>query len=857
MRNYIILNGTNSNTISGLLIQSLAPISKPLMRTETEEIDGRDGDIITPLGFSAYDKEITVGLYGNFDINEVIAFFNSEGTVTFSNEPDKYYNYQIINQIDFDRLVRFRTATVTFHIQPFKFATTGETQTLGGGDPVSDEGTNLVLDGSAEAPFNRLDLKGNATQTTYSGKNLFSGDFAQFDNTGGTGSTYAYFKLPTTDSYTISLIAKQTVTQPAQSKFFGFTASGGQASGGTNWVWNNTSASMTAGQVKSVTVQSGSIWNYISIYPATSATVEWLNENFYIQLEKGTLTSYEPYTNGPAPNPDYPQAIETVTGGQTVSVVGKNLFDKDSTDTVNGYLSSSNGAFVSGGGSYATKNATFLPAGDYVASQMLEKVCHYALDGSYIGLITRTGSSNEKFAMPSNGYVRLQFPSSFNIDTFQLELGSQASDYTPYQGQSYEVNLGKNLLQQLTGQDNNGLTGVTNADGSITVTGTATNTYSFFTTKGVQDIPAGTYTFSDGLDGQTYRCIARFFYADNTYVECDLRNQGAGKSFTLTETATKCELRIANITSGTAYNFTVKPQVELGQATTYAPYFTPIELAAIPNTDYKDKPVKVGDTWYIRRMVGKVDLGTLTWVSEEQFASGQFRATMVGLPEQPLLNGGLLCPIFIWQQGGVTYMSLQDGHMSVTNSQAMPLLRVRNSASYSSMSASDFKTAMNGIVLYYALAEPIDEEITNENLISQLDAIDSEAHAYKGRTHITALAATGNAPHIIAAEVVADASGTITNAGNIYSKPKLTVYGTGNIGIYLNGVQMFQVALGSDGYITIDTNLMEAYKDNLQTLKNRQVTGDYSNFKLPVGANTISFSGSVTQCIVENFSRWL
>ena len=43
--NYVILNGVKSTTIKGLLIQSLPPISKPLMRTSIEEIDGRDGDI--------------------------------------------------------------------------------------------------------------------------------------------------------------------------------------------------------------------------------------------------------------------------------------------------------------------------------------------------------------------------------------------------------------------------------------------------------------------------------------------------------------------------------------------------------------------------------------------------------------------------------------------------------------------------------------------------------------------------------------------------------------------------------------------------------------------------------------------
>ena len=119
---YVILNGVKSTTIKGLLIQSLPPISKPLMRTSVEEIDGRDGDIVTKLGYSAYDKQMSIGLFGDYDVDEVIQFFDSEGTVIFSNEPDKFYYYQIIQQIDFERLLRFKTATVTFHVQPFKFS---------------------------------------------------------------------------------------------------------------------------------------------------------------------------------------------------------------------------------------------------------------------------------------------------------------------------------------------------------------------------------------------------------------------------------------------------------------------------------------------------------------------------------------------------------------------------------------------------------------------------------------------------------------------------------------------------------------------------------------------------------------
>lgn len=122
IRPYIIINGQSSMEVNGLLISSLPPITKPQMRVTAEEIDGRDGDIVTELGFSAYDKPVEIGLHGEFDIDEVIDFFNQSGKVTFSNEPDKYYNFAQYNAIDFEKLIRFKTAKVDFHVQPFKFS---------------------------------------------------------------------------------------------------------------------------------------------------------------------------------------------------------------------------------------------------------------------------------------------------------------------------------------------------------------------------------------------------------------------------------------------------------------------------------------------------------------------------------------------------------------------------------------------------------------------------------------------------------------------------------------------------------------------------------------------------------------
>lgn len=130
MRYFVVINNQNSLELTGLYISKLPAISKPLIRTSSEEIDGRDGDIVTKLGYSAYDKELEIGLFGSYNINEIINFFNQDGIVTFSNEPDKYYKFQILENIDFEELQRFKTAVVKFHCQPFKFSTVEESRTF-------------------------------------------------------------------------------------------------------------------------------------------------------------------------------------------------------------------------------------------------------------------------------------------------------------------------------------------------------------------------------------------------------------------------------------------------------------------------------------------------------------------------------------------------------------------------------------------------------------------------------------------------------------------------------------------------------------------------------------------------------
>lgn len=119
--NYIIWKNINSRTLKGLIISELPPITKPKMRVQETEVDGVDGSIIEELGYESYDKTIKIGLFGVFNIDEVIKYFTGEGNIVFSNEPDKYYKARIIGQIDYERLLRFKTANIKFRVQPFKY----------------------------------------------------------------------------------------------------------------------------------------------------------------------------------------------------------------------------------------------------------------------------------------------------------------------------------------------------------------------------------------------------------------------------------------------------------------------------------------------------------------------------------------------------------------------------------------------------------------------------------------------------------------------------------------------------------------------------------------------------------------
>lgn len=155
--------GTASTALAGLMISELPPITKPEMRTERTEIDGRDGDIAEELGYSAYKKKVRIALTTGYDVDAIAKYFTGSGWLTLSDEPTKKYNARIEEAIDFEKLLRYKTADVTFIVQPYKYLVTEANVTLEIDTETDVDVTNAGLEPSK--PLIRLEGTGTVEIT--------------------------------------------------------------------------------------------------------------------------------------------------------------------------------------------------------------------------------------------------------------------------------------------------------------------------------------------------------------------------------------------------------------------------------------------------------------------------------------------------------------------------------------------------------------------------------------------------------------------------------------------------------------------------------------------------------------------
>lgn len=126
MEDYFIINGKCSLEY-GIVVSELPSITIPKKRVEEVTVLGRDGVLTVSDGtYEPVTKKCTVWYTGE-NPSELIDLLE-DGTVIFSNLPDRFYNMQIISELPIDQLIKneefneLYKFTITFRCQPFGYS---------------------------------------------------------------------------------------------------------------------------------------------------------------------------------------------------------------------------------------------------------------------------------------------------------------------------------------------------------------------------------------------------------------------------------------------------------------------------------------------------------------------------------------------------------------------------------------------------------------------------------------------------------------------------------------------------------------------------------------------------------------
>ena len=327
------------------------------------------------------------------------------------------------------------------------------------------------------------------------------------------------------------------------------------------------------------------IWIYVdNSNTETSSTGTRTFTCTNLQVEKGSsATSYEKYTYGASPNPNYPQEIQVVTGGQHIQVSGKNLLDTNKMVTFQVPIANRwwwlDGRFANDQSTLYCK----LEQGKRYTFSIKEKANFGQVQGIYrvdgvdrqAFLLQANETSCSFNALGTEVYVRGAVINA-NTDTYcicQLEEGSTATPFEEYKGRNHLIDLGRNLIDDST------------------IKGTISSTSSFARVVNMKVEP-GVYLMGCYVDNE-------LVYRDNIY-SFSFRNQATGivgsaypnRPIIVTKEQAEQIDNVSiyfNTTFTTTYlnkqitGFMLTKDIELGE---YSPPITPIELCKI--NDYKD-----------------------------------------------------------------------------------------------------------------------------------------------------------------------------------------------------------------------------------------------------------------------------
>lgn len=399
---------------------------------------------------------------------EALVAYLSGVTNTYPEEIKDPYDVRIVGYLRHLASTRWPEPDYPVNNEEFYLSTMEPTHTS---NPVPN--SDIELD-TAEGKIISVEAYGDTYQQTYSGKNIidfttisYSGsnngsgirDGATFTvtgasdgNWGGVQFNQSNLQLKTDTTYTFSATVVSTTNTNGSMVYVnsGMSNTGSQIYGNYATAGERTVVTFTT---PSLITNSASIRLYPAIVDGRAVFTDIMVE------ESATATSYEPYVGGiPAPNPDYPQTVNVVTGMQNVWVHGNNLFDM-ATASANKILAWTTSNEVSNTGS--------------VTSDYIGVVGGYTINANYIfaiffydstkGLIGHFNGSKEVVNTTGGGYFdTVVIPDGYNIAYCRLVFRASQGDnpstltnkdimvnkgvsllpYEPYQSQSYTVDLG-------------------------------------------------------------------------------------------------------------------------------------------------------------------------------------------------------------------------------------------------------------------------------------------------------------------------------------------------------------------------------------------------------------------------------
>lgn len=198
------------------------------------------------------------------------------------------------------------------------------------------EGNNVTLMNTLKAKLKSLKIEGKSEQDTYSGKNILSSNGLETTTIAGVTFTPVYENgllqyvnvngaSTGTGNYTIGNISVANGNRYYISGVTGWTSSTLQLFASSSIAFSTGNRLASYNGMRSA-VASGDETCAVRIYIYSKQTYD--NVKIYPMVCTIEDDNYEPYTNGPSPNPDYPQEIKSVSG------IG-NLFDINATPIFN------------------------------------------------------------------------------------------------------------------------------------------------------------------------------------------------------------------------------------------------------------------------------------------------------------------------------------------------------------------------------------------------------------------------------------------------------------------------------------------------------------------------------------------